>query len=216
MKTKYTIACLLALGTLSASAAITATSDNFSTNITSNGTWIHTGSNTTGVIIHRATSNDGGSSLGDMLANDGGLRFDTKDTDTNIVFTEGMGLSIAGAMETGEVITFSYGLHNDNSSFTNVTAQLWNLTDNVELASALTSLEGSGSVAYVPKDETINYTAQASDDGDVLQIRFSERGNSTARDIYVDNYSLTSVVPEPSSTALLGLGGLALIMRRRK
>jgi hypothetical protein len=30
-----------------------------------------------------------------------------------------------------------------------------------------------------------------------------------------DNISVTSV-PEPSSTALLGLGGLALILRRRK
>ena len=31
----------------------------------------------------------------------------------------------------------------------------------------------------------------------------------------VDNVNLTAV-PEPTSTALLGLGGLALILRRRK
>ncbi len=32
----------------------------------------------------------------------------------------------------------------------------------------------------------------------------------------MDNFSVTTVVPEPSSTALLGLGGLALILRRRR
>lgn len=31
-----------------------------------------------------------------------------------------------------------------------------------------------------------------------------------------DNISLTGTIPEPSSTALIGLGGLALILRRRK
>jgi hypothetical protein len=32
----------------------------------------------------------------------------------------------------------------------------------------------------------------------------------------IDNVSVTANVPEPSTTALLGLGGLALILRRRK
>ena len=32
----------------------------------------------------------------------------------------------------------------------------------------------------------------------------------------ITNFSLTSAVPEPSTTALLGLGGLALILRRKK
>ena len=47
-------------------------------------------------------------------------------------------------------------------------------------------------------------------------------GNSTAEtygfqvNTTASNYSLTVAVPEPSSAALLGLGGLALVLRRRK
>ncbi|WP_240610614.1 PEP-CTERM sorting domain-containing protein [Rubritalea profundi] len=39
--------------------------------------------------------------------------------------------------------------------------------------------------------------------------------NSSGTSAYIDDISLTQV-PEPSSAALLGLGGLALILRRRK
>ncbi|MFK7910123.1 MAG: PEP-CTERM sorting domain-containing protein [Akkermansiaceae bacterium] len=40
---------------------------------------------------------------------------------------------------------------------------------------------------------------------------------ATTRRLRVDNFAISGeVVPEPSTTALLGLGGLALILRRRK
>ncbi|MFT6794742.1 MAG: hypothetical protein ACJAR1_002757 [Rubritalea sp.] len=42
-----------------------------------------------------------------------------------------------------------------------------------------------------------------------------EVGSADGRGLYVDNINL-SLVPEPSTTALIGLGGLALILRRRK
>lgn len=41
-------------------------------------------------------------------------------------------------------------------------------------------------------------------------------GGSSGNDAYADDILVTTAVPEPSSSALLGLGGLALIMRRRK
>lgn len=45
----------------------------------------------------------------------------------------------------------------------------------------------------------------------------SNRNNSLALAHTIDNITLTgTAVPEPSSAALLGLGGLALILRRRK
>ncbi len=54
--------------------------------------------------------------------------------------------------------------------------------------------------------------AKTDDDG-VASARFKVGSESGTYD--VDSLTLTQV-PEPSSTALLGLGGLALILRRRK
>jgi len=54
------------------------------------------------------------------------------------------------------------------------------------------------------------YTATGADDGKDIGIAFWASGAP-----YMDNVQFESV-PEPSSTALLGLGGLALILRRRK
>ena len=42
-------------------------------------------------------------------------------------------------------------------------------------------------------------------------------GNNVNRHAFLDDIVITgNVVPEPSTAALLGLGGLALILRRRK
>ena len=52
---------------------------------------------------------------------------------------------------------------------------------------------------------------------DTAKIRFRSGGFANSTHGYIDNITITAgVVPEPSSTALLGLGGLALILRRRK
>lgn len=53
---------------------------------------------------------------------------------------------------------------------------------------------------------------------DTAKIRFRSGGFANSRHDYADNIKITGVggVPEPSTTALLGLGGLALILRRRK
>ncbi len=54
-------------------------------------------------------------------------------------------------------------------------------------------------------------------DGQPLWIRLSTHNDTgiTATEVFYDNVRL-SAVPEPSSAALLGLGGLALILRRRQ
>ena len=51
-----------------------------------------------------------------------------------------------------------------------------------------------GAADYVPVDFNLVYEAIATDDGDTLQIRFLEDNNHTARDIYVDNFSLISTM----------------------
>ncbi len=53
-------------------------------------------------------------------------------------------------------------------------------------------------------------------DGEVLTLSLEQTGGSTTY-LAMDNLTFDQVaVPEPSSMALLGLGGLALILRRRK
>ena len=73
-----------------------------------------------------------------------------------------------------------------------------------------------GAGAYL-LNQTVTYTALASGDpfaGQQLGIVFT---NSAGTQTLYDNVRLDIVpVPEPSSAALLGLGGLALILRRRK
>lgn len=63
-----------------------------------------------------------------------------------------------------------------------------------------------GTLTQVYLDETVNnYSFD--------QIGFSARDDVSSS---FDNVEVTYVVPEPSSAALLGLGGLALVLRRRK
>ncbi len=220
MKTKRLKTVLLAIAGIgfaatSTMAAITATSNDFSGGI---GTWVHVGSVTDGGILHAATSEkdwyDGDDAVyiaayavgmditGDGLLNDGGLRLDTFNAIPN---DEAMGLTIGGTMELDEAITFSGNWYNDNTSYTKVTAQLWNLTDDV-------LLEDSGDIlvrdykhiTYSPVDFSVSYTALASDVGDTLQIRFLDSGNTaTVRDIYVDNFELSSVPLEAGTTKLI-------------
>jgi hypothetical protein len=49
--------------------------------------------------------------------------------------------------------------------------------------------------------------------GQELRLKFNTDGTGVAG---VDTFQVTYSVPEPSSTALLGLGGLALALRRRR
>jgi hypothetical protein len=66
---------------------------------------------------------------------------------------------------------------------------------------------------------TLTYTTGASPTGEdeVLWIDLGANPNLNNGSAGYDNIRLVAVtVPEPSTTALLGLGGLALILRRRK
>jgi hypothetical protein len=132
--------------------------------------------------------------VGDGVQGDGGLRLDTGD---GIQGNESMGLTVAGTLQEGETAALTGTVYNDNTSFVRFKVQLWNLTDDRLLAeTALISVNGSTHLAYLPQDLSVSYTAVAADAGDVLQIRFVEDANNLARDIYLDNFSVTTDVPE--------------------
>jgi hypothetical protein len=89
------------------------------------------------------------------------------------------------------------------------------------------SLDGGAFTQYdttitagLPGDFT-DYTfteTLSSVDGGTAAIRFTTNATSTGN-IHINGFTVNggiTAVPEPSSAALLGLGGLALILRRRK
>ena len=86
------------------------------------------------------------------------------------------------------------------------------------ITGAEASYSGSAQTEYaVPSTMTFDYVGAGAAVGKALGVEFSWEGPTTNNGswIGVDNVSITTV-PEPSSAALLGLGGLALILRRRK
>ena len=210
MKTKRLRILLLAIAgtwiaTTSAMAAIIATNDNFSSDTTTG--WTSVGATSTIIQYDSLNTGDyddgdpeakldytvGMVLTGDGVKDDGGLRLNSQN---NVPGDEAVGLAIEGTMEEGEEITFTGSVYNDNSSFAPYKAQLWNLTDGTPLADSESILVQTIShAAYVPKDFSLSYTVSASDAGDVLQIRFYEDGNDPARDVYVDNFEVTSTPP---------------------
>ena len=97
--------------------------------------------------------------------------------------------------------------------------ELFNVTDNRSIL-APTSLapftEGNTNWTF----KFFNLDFIAADLGDTLELRFQETissgGSAGARGLQVADITLSvDVIPEPASAALLALGGLALMRRRR-
>lgn len=211
MKTNLTTTILLALtgvGFIATStlAAITTTTDDFSTGI---GDWKSVGEENTLIGYDNLSAGDyddgdpdnklayaeGMSLPGDGVKSDGGLKLDTRNT---TVGDEALGLSIAGTMDEGERITFTGSIYNDNGSYSAHNVQLWNLSKGTLLAdSGKITMLALRHPAYAPKNFRVTYTASSNDAGDILQIRFLDNSTSPARDVYVDNFSVSSLPPIP-------------------
>lgn len=149
---------------------------------------------------------------GDSIS-DGAVRFNSFDANAS-----GGLLQLDGTMAVGESYSLDTWVFNRNNSFVTFEVSLYNFTDDVLLAgSGNITLNGALQDTGDGLLESLSYTAQASDAGDILQVRWVQTAAfNTARDIYVDSVSLTAV-PEPSHAALaLGLTVLALMVYRRR
>ena len=115
-------------------------------------------------------------------------------------------------------ITMDFGTRANSGTARNVTVEIWNVTDGVSLASEVYNFPTTGTGFIENKTFSLSYdNTVAGIVGDTIALRLTSNGTDGdfATTHWVDNISVNAV-PEPSSTALLGLGGLALILRRRK
>ncbi len=129
---------------------------------------------------------------------------------------------------TAEAGTYSFTLRDvgvanfgDNNNTTISYGFSSNGTD-LDLGTAFTLVEGTdifspvnGSV--LGASSTATYAADGTEGA--IYLVMARTGGNTGRSVATVSYtdlSFTAAIPEPSSAALLGLGGLALILRRRK
>ena len=90
---------------------------------------------------------------------------------------------------------------------------LW--TQSFSLAEYNTANDGAAEGWSAAQTFAASFDASAWAGGTPGSALTLEVGSADGRGLYIDNINLT-LVPEPTTTALLGLGGLALILRRRK
>ena len=112
-----------------------------------------------------------------------------------------------GALNAEHTLSF-WGKRGGGSGTVELTAYV--TSDGGSLGDLATETQSYSSTTWVEK--LVSFTPTTS----TVEIRFKETtGDSNARDPALDDLSLT-YIPEPASLALLGLGGLAMLPRRRR
>lgn len=233
MKIKYSLATLSALAATSLAAnAVTLLTETFGTtaqnpmdspSTTTDAVWTYGGP---GGANSSRLFNPGGVGAG---TNSHGWisNVDGSSITTQIVLT-GAGSEIADsstytlrfmvAAETGDATRFATGDINVTSSTGVVNFVTGSNGDNSQVLTGFDDdyQANGGSVgASTERVFTYTFTTTGVTSADTLDLTFTRSGGTAF--YYVDDVNLeVTAVPEPSSAALLGLGGLALVLRRRK
>ncbi|MGB0774369.1 MAG: PEP-CTERM sorting domain-containing protein [Akkermansiaceae bacterium] len=125
-------------------------------------------------------------------------------------FTQDITTAVGGTINPGDTFTLTLAALNQNVS----PSFDFDIRDNADPSTGNSLIGGtqqSGTVSGAWADYVVAGTVDTASSSVFLVI------NTNGNQVRVDNVRLDLVqVPEPSSTALLGLGGLALILRRRK
>lgn len=136
-------------------------------------------------------------------------------------------LSDQGAVDAGTfgqyAVTLDYGYRRDavtNGDHT-LRISLWNTTDDVELdgVDLLITNPGVGANGLTNTVLNLSYdTTGLAGDGIALRVTSTSAdlgASAWSRTAVIDNVSVTAEVPEPGSMALLALGAVSMIRRRR-
>ena len=162
---------------------------------TSNAQVSVTGSYSVGVgsvtITNVTNDEDNGDGVGD------GAKFidgaDGSATDEAVYFT------FDGTIEEGTSYTVNTTLYNVNTSYCDITVFLYNKTDETELTSVVAGVQPFN---HVDGDDIkaveLNYTALASDAGDVLEVRFVKTQAGAYRNYAIDILQLGGVAVGPT------------------
>ena len=114
------------------------------------------------------------------------------------------------ALAEGDTITMDGNVSRTGGYGYTMTIILW---DGSDAGTKATAAGGVMELSPAAALTQVSYVASAADAGKQVIFRYEHAQNwGETEDVTFD----VTPIPEPSSTALLGLGGLALIMRRRK
>jgi hypothetical protein len=131
------------------------------------------------------------------------MRLDANSVDGEDKLTQTVNLTA------GTEYNFGIDMWSEANSASDLTVQLVGATDTIAVftnyVDAVVGIERLSKTFTAPT--TGSYTLEL--------FNANQTSDSNNKHTWVDNVSLTAV-PEPSSATLLGLGGLALILRRRK
>ncbi|MFC4994378.1 PEP-CTERM sorting domain-containing protein [Rubritalea tangerina] len=159
---------------------------------------------------YHTTSNRDGLG-GDGVAGDGAMYFNVQN---NTSGDEVVAYAFQGTMDEGEAYRLTMGSFNVTNNYNGYYMSLYNATDGVELVRA-DLWQPAGYPAA--RTDVLEYTALASDAGDVLEFRVGDKITASFRDFAVDNVSLeVTAVPEPSVSGMLICALGAIVLRRRR
>lgn len=134
-------------------------------------------------------------------ANDGAKFMDGSDGSS---ISETAYFTFDGTMENGAAYEVSTTVYNVNTSYCNLTVALYNKTDGTELATVNAGVQpfnhsGGDDIKAV----TLNYTAVASDMGDVLEVRYIKIQAGAYRNYAVDILKLGGVAVGPTAPTVV-------------
>lgn len=113
-----------------------------------------------------------------------------------------------GTIENGATYTLNTTLYNVNTSYCNVTVYLYNKTDGTELTSVVAGVQPFNHAAGDDiKAVELNYTAVATDAGDVLEVRYVKTQAGAYRNYAIDILELNGIAVGPTPPSVLSPAG---------